>query len=235
MTPIPLAWTGWYLGVQGGGAWARSRWDSDFNCTVGVFCDAVSNSPSGWIFGGQLGHRWQFAPSWVVGVEVTGAFANLKGSSASTCTPGVNTCIGVPGGFGVTYETKVSSLFTATGQIGYAWSRALLYAKGGWAGGHVERNNADTLGETAATVFQTIKGFGHGYTVGAGLDYMLWQRFTLGVEYGFIHLTNTGLTGRAITGTGVLAFVTNDGPVTVNIHQVVARLNYAFGPIGGLR
>ena len=40
-------WTGFYLGIQGGGAWGSSDWD-------GL---AVSNSPSGGMIGGTAGYN----------------------------------------------------------------------------------------------------------------------------------------------------------------------------------
>ena len=42
-------WTGFYLGIQGGGAWGNSDWN-------GL---AVSNSPSGGMIGGTAGYNWQ--------------------------------------------------------------------------------------------------------------------------------------------------------------------------------
>src|ERR1043165_3856022 len=41
-------WTGFYLGIQGGGAWGDSDWN-------GL---AVSNSPGGGLIGGTAGYNW---------------------------------------------------------------------------------------------------------------------------------------------------------------------------------
>src|SRR3972149_4728207 len=46
-------WTGFYLGLNGGGGWGASDWN-------GL---AVSNSPSGGMFGLTAGYNWQGAGS----------------------------------------------------------------------------------------------------------------------------------------------------------------------------
>src|SRR5262245_56524065 len=50
-------WTGFYIGINGGGAWGSSRWDS-----VGSF------DVSGGMLGGTIGYNWQ-AYQWVFGLE----------------------------------------------------------------------------------------------------------------------------------------------------------------------
>ncbi len=65
-------WTGFYLGINGGGAWGDSDWNGF----------AVSNSPSGGMIGGTAGYNWQGAGSpWVFGLEGDIAWANIKDSS----------------------------------------------------------------------------------------------------------------------------------------------------------
>ena len=55
--PVVWDWSGVYLGAHAGGAWARTNWDSDFNCAVGILCDSISQNPSGWLVGAQSGAR----------------------------------------------------------------------------------------------------------------------------------------------------------------------------------
>ena len=50
-------WTGFYIGINGGGAWGDSKWDS-----VGTF------DVSGAMIGGTVGYNWQFS-QWVFGLE----------------------------------------------------------------------------------------------------------------------------------------------------------------------
>src|SRR5437016_7842810 len=41
-------WTGFYVGINGGGAWGTSRWDSTNRFDV-----------NGWLIGGTAGYNWQ--------------------------------------------------------------------------------------------------------------------------------------------------------------------------------
>src|SRR3977135_109597 len=42
-------WTGFYLGINGGGGWGRSQWDGVDRFDV-----------SGGLIGGTIGYKWQF-------------------------------------------------------------------------------------------------------------------------------------------------------------------------------
>jgi len=228
VAPAPVAvynWSGLYIGGHIGGGWANTNWQSDFDCAVGILCGNVDQNSNGWIGGGQVGYRWQKGP-WVFGVEGTFAGANLDANDPSTCTPGVNTCIGIPGGFDVHFETKIRSLYTVTGQVGYAWDRLLLYGKGGWAGAEVRRNSADILGAPAAQFFDKITQKANGWTAGAGLEYLVWQNISLGVEYDYFKLTAGNFVTNAVSGTGAPAFLQFSSGLDAHVHQVVARLNF---------
>jgi outer membrane immunogenic protein len=228
--PVVWDWSGVYLGAHAGGAWARTNWDSDFNCAVGVFCDSISQKPSGWLVGAQYGARWQWG-AWVVGLEGTYSAARIRADDPSTCTPGVNTCIGIPGGFDVHHETTIQTLITGTAQLGYTWDRTLWYVKGGWAGGEIRRKSADVLGAPAATFFGGDTRNASGWTVGTGLEYMALKTsmgyVSFGIEYDYYRLKASGFRNNAISGTGALAFVTNASDITADVHQVVLRANVA--------
>jgi outer membrane immunogenic protein len=98
-------WTGFYLGVNAGGAWSSSG--SNFG------------SASGFVAGGQVGYNWQAVGSpLVLGVE-----ADFQGTSLkNTQTVGA-----------ITGEAKVPAFGTVRGRIGYAWDRFMVYGTGGWA------------------------------------------------------------------------------------------------------
>ena len=109
-------WTGFYVGLNGGGAWGSSRWSglaTDFDV-------------SGGLIGGTVGYNWQFG-TWVVGVEGDLDWANIKGStSGGLC------------GIGLTCETKNDFLSTIRGRVGYAFDRWMPYATGGAAIGNIK-------------------------------------------------------------------------------------------------
>src|SRR5476651_2428867 len=60
-------WTGFYIGVNGGGGWGRSRWDS-----------ADAFNISGGLVGGTLGYNYQVGQL-VWGVEGDIDWSNIKG------------------------------------------------------------------------------------------------------------------------------------------------------------
>jgi outer membrane immunogenic protein len=227
--PLPVwTWAGVYFGAHAGGGWGRTdAWTSDFNCAVGNLCDTPGNQRiGGWVVGGQGGARWQWG-GWVVGLEASLAATRIIGNDPSTCTPGVNTCIGIPGGFDVHHETLLSTLYTATAQIGYAFNRTLWYVKGGWAGGEVRRQSSDVLGPAPATTFfggETRQATG--WTVGTGIEYLVLQNLSLGVEYDYFRLHASAYNVNALSGTGAPGFRNFASDVRLDVHQVVARANY---------
>src|SRR5215470_3767405 len=86
-------WSGFYLGVNGGGALGSSTWDStgDFDL-------------SGGLWGLTAGYNWQ-AGAFVFGIEGDVDWTNIKGHTFAFCAPGC--------------ETSNSWLATVRGRVGY--------------------------------------------------------------------------------------------------------------------
>ena len=98
-------WSGFYVGVMGGGGWG-------------------TDSGSGAFAGGTVGYNWQIPNSqFVFGVELDAAGSNIKDSVTED----------FGGGLMVTTESKISSFGSVTGRAGFAMDAALIYAKGGYA------------------------------------------------------------------------------------------------------
>jgi outer membrane immunogenic protein len=203
--PQVLSWTGLYLGAEGGGGWSHENFTD--NSTAGIPPGtAISQRPDGGIFGGVLGYRYQ-AGQFVFGIEGTAAWADLKGSVSPSAI--------------ATDSLKVDSLYTATGQVGWAVnSQALPYLKGGWAGSSVNTSIATAFGG-----FASQTQFDNGWTVGAGLDFAAWQNLVLGVEYDYINLGYSGFSTVGVLGRTYI--VTN--PSHMSVDQVVGRVTYKFG------
>jgi outer membrane immunogenic protein len=201
--PPVWSWTGLYLGVAGG--WGFGRESFTDNSVGGIPPGtAINDRPDGGIFGGVLGYRYQ-AGAFVFGVEGTAAWADLADSVS-------------PGAF-ATDGFKIRSLYSATGQAGWAFNQALLYVKGGWAASSVNASISSTIGGFASQT-QTDSG----WTVGAGFDYAVWQNLILGVEYdhfdlGYAAFQTTGILGNTY-------IVRN--PSRLTVEQAVGRLTYKF-------
>jgi hypothetical protein len=119
--PVYFSWTGCYVGAHVGGLWARKDWAVRDPGNVFFGQSDGSHDADGWLGGLQAGCDYQFAGGFVIGIAGDYAWANADGSNASLLFPGV------------TNHTKVKSLASVTGRIGYAWDRFLGYVKGGGA------------------------------------------------------------------------------------------------------
>lgn len=108
----PFSWTGFYVGINGGGAWGHSNWSGT---GTGV-------NTSGGMIGGTVGYNWQAGPT-VFGLEGDIDWADVKGSS--TCG-------------GLSCETKNDWLGTVRGRVGYAFNRVMPYVTGGLAVGNIK-------------------------------------------------------------------------------------------------
>ena len=126
-TPVPYTWTGFYVGGQIGGGWARTS-SSFSGFDVGDTPPAVSPNGGGLIVGGQLGYNRQFG-FWLAGVETDIAGAFIKGN-ASSVSP--NTFFTVP------TEQDINWFGALRGRLGILpMDRLLLFATGGLAYGGV--------------------------------------------------------------------------------------------------
>src|SRR5579872_7577950 len=120
MIPSPIyEWSGFYIGINGGGGFSHKCWDLDVD-PGGPLGPEGCHDASGGTLGGQIGYRWQMA-TWVFGLEAQGNWADFTGSNVSLAV--LNT----------TNQTRINAFGLFTGQIGYAWDRALFYVKGGAA------------------------------------------------------------------------------------------------------
>jgi outer membrane immunogenic protein len=113
----PYNWTGFYLGINGGGGFGHSNWN-------GVGSNGFNTS--GGLVGGTIGYNWQFNQT-VIGLEGDADWSSIRGSSSNATLGSI--------------ETRNNYLATVRGRVGYAFDRILPYVTGGLAIGDVK---ADT-------------------------------------------------------------------------------------------
>jgi outer membrane immunogenic protein len=224
--PVPhFSWTGCYVGAHVGGGWGQKDFTDEFFTTD--FFGQVPSSPtantSGWLAGGQVGCDYQFATTWVVGVEGAGSWANIRGSSDPFFS-----------GKAV-FNAQTKWIATATGRLGYASDRWLIYAKGGaaWAG-----DNYQVPGTFAGVPFNySGSETRSGWTIGAGVEWAFWQNWSAKVEYAYYDFgtRSLNLIDPGVVGTGL-------GPDSSSIKQriqtVTLGINYHFwteAPLAGTR
>ena len=164
-TPV-TNWSGCYVGGHAGGAWSRTGDTLDNGAGV---VENFSYNPNSFMGGGQVGCQYQFSPNWVVGIEGTWSWVKLNQTDASVLAPPRQRTVGL------------DQIATVTGKLGYTWDRWMLYAKGGFA-----ETKIDTFAINPATgVSSDANSWQSGWTVGAGLDYMITPNFILGVEFNY--------------------------------------------------
>lgn len=112
-----FSWTGFYIGVNGGGAFGQSTYN--FAGMVNPGFDT-----SGGLIGGTVGFNYQIGRS-VWGLEGDGDWSSISGSAS--CLGGLATC-----------QTSNNWLATVRGRLGYAFDRVLPYVTGGAAFGNIE-------------------------------------------------------------------------------------------------
>lgn len=237
--PAPVAsWGGFYVGVNGGGAWGRT--DTSLVTTNGTvpfgFFDTV-NIPgvnaagnnrintSGGLAGGQIGYIWQGGRA-ILGLEAAFDWTNLNGSQTRTQPYFDN-----PNIFSVYQNPRADWLFTFLGRLGYDMGAWYPYVTGGLAVSDLKYgfNYTDTFfapGCPCAASFSQTK---IGAAVGAGLAWKLGSNWTLRGEYLYIAFedldaTSTLKGGPIDPGTASFAH-------TAKFSENIARLalDYQFG------
>lgn len=128
LPPPPYNWTGFYVGINGGGGFGHSDFSAPFS--TGSF------NTSGGLVGDTLGYNWQMGQA-VFGLEGDADWSNIRGSAV--CGGGVTVC-----------EMRNDWLGTFRGRLGYAFDRFLPYVTGGLAVGDIKTSIAG-LGSTNDT------------------------------------------------------------------------------------
>ena len=261
VTPPPppvYSWTGFYVGANIGGGWADRDVTSIPNDPLVAAVYRLGGAPppisfkSSSVIGGlQLGYNWQFNRNWLVGIEADFDWSGIDGSGTST---GVITIAQTQVPITQTASEKINWFGTVRARLGFLpVDNLLAYVTGGFAYGRVE-HSATYINNSAAPL--TGSGFGFsftcgpfapcfagsssdvvgGWTVGGGVEYAIWQRWTLRAEYLYVSLDNKSVTqaGTAllIPGSTLSSTNANFDRTTFNVARIA--LNYKFGDWAGL-
>lgn len=251
--PAPTSWTGPYLGASAGGAFSSQDWNSlgrrasaddivrGTGATVGQFVavfgrdfsevgkGVAEHTGAGFIGSGQLGYNVQLG-TLVVGAEADWGLTNTRGGG--DC-PGLFFSKGIAGeaqrGNFFNCRTAINQLGFFTARVGQTWDNALLYLKGGLAVGEVEShsrflsvNNRFDEREQGETKWQL------GWTLGAGVEYALGNRWSIRGEY--MHF-NLGTEAFLIDNATDFDRLNNRTTANVKTQGDIARvgINYRFG------
>jgi outer membrane immunogenic protein len=205
--PVGFSWTGCYIGLNIGGASDRHRYVTNgLDPAFPAGEDAGRHTPTNVTAGGQAGCDYQLGPV-VVGFEGMADWADLNDSHFVQAS-----------GFGATLSSHVHWFATATGRIGYAIDRSLIYLKGG--GAWIDRK------ESIAIAGVTVDDGGStrtGWTAGAGWEFSFMPNWSAKIEYNYMDFGSTA-TKVCVSGTCAPSGL-NDKEF---IHSVLLGVNYRF-------
>jgi len=195
---VPYSWTGFYIGGHVGGGWSTD-WGGTATqlpspAAAGAQNSSFSQKGSSVVAGGQVGYNWQFAPSWVVGIETDLSWVRIHTTSVNPAlTPAGTPFVGAADCPGTqictTFMTRdLDFIGTVRGRAGYTWDRWLAYFTGGFAYGRVSYSANFNVCCQFPVSFADAKT---GWTVGGGLEYALpgsWGNWTIRGEYLYVSL-----------------------------------------------
>jgi len=243
--PPAYNWTGFYIGLNGGYGIpdpVNVRFDSVTAGVADFFTAFVGGTPAnanfsakGGFGGGQVGYNWQLNPYTVVGLETDFQGSGIKDTGS----------VAVPNLFGSAFTFTASqklNWFGTTRVRGgiLATPNFLIYATGGVAYGEVERS-ASFLG-SPVTTFIVAGGLNCpansvcmaasesktsvGWVAGFGLEWALWNRWTLRAEYQHIDLGDHSLNMVPVAVPSADVLRANFG--TAAFDTVRGAINYRF-------
>jgi outer membrane immunogenic protein len=234
MPPPPIfTWTGFYIGVNGGGAFGSGH-DVDVVETVNGtifsagtwpgFGNFGSLEPTGGFGGGQIGYNFQAPGSnWVWGFE-----ADIQGASIKDDATATLSYIAPPATITVDSANKVTWFGTARGRLGIAFDRVLVYATGGVAFG--ESKFSLSMAETFAgnTALVEDKDTRVGWVAGGGVEWAFAPNWSLKGEYQYIDLGKRTVTAPEFTAAGLPTTFAISTEARTDFHTGRIGINYRF-------
>lgn len=199
--PVPN-WTGAFVGIHAGYAWANREGGYDVSFFGNLFDSRTYDyGVEGYLLGGQVGYLHQFGGSPLVfGFEVDGSWSNAKGIAVNDLGD-------------ETADVKIRWMATAAAKLGFAVTNNLLvFAKGGVAFG-----DFDHVGYTGCDFTNTNVG----WMAGGGGEFKFANNVSFKAEYNYVDFGT-----KTTECTAGLASVETTGKITAHIAK--AGLNFYF-------
>jgi outer membrane immunogenic protein len=208
----PYNWSGLYIGGNLGVGWNGGGSISD---TLGSTFTLPSTNTQ-FLGGGQIGVNYEFWGGVVVGAEAMFDWLPNTSNTITATSPG-----------GATASLNINNrwLSTATGKLGYAWDRVLLYGKGG--GAWVGTNNPSLTVGGVPVGLSTSNSNNFGWTAGLGVEWAFFNNWSARAEWDYVRLQNQTVT---VNPGGIGGFAGDVISVNNrNINLFTAGVNYKFG------
>jgi outer membrane immunogenic protein len=203
-------WSGFYVGVFGGGGYGNHNVNNAFGST-GLADFTANYSSTGGVAGGEAGYNWQ-SGSYVVGLEGDLFWSGMKGNDASAVNSTAN-----PFPINSVDADNLRWGGTIRVRAGYTIDRWMLFFTGGYAFGDIVHTN------TAATIDKfTVQA--NGLTAGGGIAYALTNNVIGKFEYRYYNFNGYSRPGTPLTPNGQLPYTTQS---TYSV--VTLGLDFKFG------
>lgn len=187
----PINWTGFYVGGDIGGLARQGHGTSDFfqDLENPHTLQGQSLKSSSGVASVHVGFNWQFAPSWVAGIEgdwqwTRSRFSACREIGIDSLPCVVNAFVGVG-----TVGDDVRSFGTVRGRLGMAFDRMLVYGTGGAAFTDVRTSlgvDCSNFGCSSGNPIVTTAEFSTpktGWVAGGGIERMFGQNWIVRAEY----------------------------------------------------
>jgi outer membrane immunogenic protein len=246
------SWSGFYVGGDVGAKWGDNKWTATSlrdppGAIGGTQLPIDSTSPADYNtvaarFGAYAGYNWQFARTWVAGIEGDYGYSNqsvhqagFPGCAAAGCVTGFTYAPDGPAG-GDSTSLKERWDASARVRLGYLVTPdVLLYGTGGAAWQSMQAtgncgpvassfycNGNSQPNPSTATVSKTLTG----WTVGAGTEWHAWGNWLVRAEYRFADFgTWTGVLPLGATDLGSNTYRFQ---VSTQTHIATVGLAYKF-------
>lgn len=194
-----FAWTGFYVGANLG--WRGTNFDPVINSV-----EATGKTSNSVAAGGHLGYNYQVSPNIVLGAE-----ADLGYAEGNATSPSVVAGTGI-----LSSRASLGGAGSVRGRLGYTQDNWMIYGTGGLAFADISLQAS--LATPISVWTATNDKWTAGYTVGAGLEYMVTPNITLRGEYLY---ADYGRQSVSIPAGGIAS-------VNVDTHTARAGVSYKF-------
>jgi outer membrane immunogenic protein len=230
------SWTGFYIGGDIGGAWTSNTgtWTTLPPAALGAFPNTGSDGGSNFIGGFHVGYNWQFAPTWVVGVEDDWSWTKAGGSFMQPWN-GIGPPPGPVAGSLTVMSSRLDWVSSLRARFGYlVMPNLLAYGTGGVAWGKIDYTGSSfsggVLGSTGYSA--ATSNIQAGLAAGGGLEWAMTNGWFVRGEYLFYHFNSAPSLVVAPVTTGLAALApqipSSFSWSSTNVSTVRVGLSYKF-------
>ena len=231
--PAP-SWSGWYIGINGGGVWGRTHptvadIGPDNFFAIGNVPAVLGNGSrpfhnSGGLAGGQIGYLTQIGWA-VLGAELSVNWMGLDGSTSNgpTVYP-----VTAPAAFSWNLHAKSDFLATFLGRVGYDMGGWYPYFTGGLAVAHLKYTATyiDTFYPSVST--NSFEQSRVGFAIGGGVEWRFAAHWLVRGEYLYMTFDDVNGNGRIACTAGVAPCAAPANVTTFAFHE---RFNESVGRV----